>query len=664
MTQSTTQTEATAPTGDIKIFVDTFNKEFDTEIKFLSDKLNNLKNVYNDAIKITTPRTSTWPKDENVKTIGDLFKYTFPDIEKGTFIKPPSGIESNGVSSYVDDNKISDYKSWEKDLTSTQTISQMFNYLKNNLRGVDKLNNFNQVKKPGVTNPNLYSPGQYYFDVFMSLMLSESGPIKKPNDGNGGGNVFDSEYLKTNGTASISIFDPSGEVEISKHTSNEKFDYYEFYQIISRGYSGVGIKYRMSELTGINIDLDGDSVYSVSVFPNLRVQYRSGNLSELKKDPKFNEYRGEVNTSEFVGNYEQLLLYKAFVQAGDNYKPIVLPYRNPEPEPDITDEAVPATTANQPVAEPVTTDFIFNVEKTDTFIIVGGSQSGLELVIVTSDVTESTESTNSTDDYEDYDLDDEYREEIFQGSEELAIVIEQLFELQSDLPANTAPFSDNLDINIDYTKDVGDGWKKYNIDKALSKIKSTKHGPSSKFEESLKKILFWMKTDSRIKTPGHAAYLLGTAYAESGYSLQRWEADYACTGAGIPYGSSGPCSSATSYYRSTKGGKKNYYTLGTDSKGQCYFGRGLIQLTGKANYDKYGKLIGVDLISNGDLAMREDNSYKIASIYLSGRTFQHIDAGNLTKARRSVNGGTKGISEVNGAFNDWLKIFNDSSVIA
>ena len=54
------------------------------------------------------------------------------------------------------------------------------------------------------------------------------------------------------------------------------------------------------------------------------------------------------------------------------------------------------------------------------------------------------------------------------------------------------------------------------------------------------------------------------------------------------------------------------------------------------------------------------NSYKVASVYMRGRTFEHVLANNLTKARKSVNGGTKGIDHVNGAYNAWIDVLKNS----
>jgi hypothetical protein len=262
---------------------------------------------------------------------------------------------------------------------------------------------------------------------------------------------------------------------------------------------------------------------------------------------------------------------------------------------------------------------------------------------------------------------DEYAEELFEGADELIVIadfkMQQLtLENPEPTPESTARV-DEAKIDFNNASFVGDKWKSFDIEKLISNV-DKKYGPSSQFKDSLKKVLYFIKNDSGINDVRKAAYMLGTAFAESGYSLQRWEADYACGSTGIKYGSGGPCSSATNYYRSTKGGKKNYYNLGTDSKGFPYFGRGLIQLTGKANYESYGKKIGVNLVGNGDLAMDPQNSYKIAAEFLKSNTFSKVISGDLTRARKSVNGGTKGLAEVNGAYNAWLAAFKKIGAVS
>jgi predicted chitinase len=332
----------------------------------------------------------------------------------------------------------------------------------------------------------------------------------------------------------------------------------------------------------------------------------------------------------------------------------------PKPEKPVTTEPVF-------VDSKLKGDFKFNVEKKDTFVIVGPTSGSYSVAGDLKIITEPADWVFDNSGNPDDELDGEYVETQTNIEAEQLLELSQAIEisgeLQGDLPADTTGSTLNVDetkINYNDPSFSGPQWKAFNIDTAVSLINKKPHKPSSKFVESLKKVLFFIKNDPDIKDLREGAYMLATAYAESGYSLQRWEADYACTGAGVPYPSSGPCSSATNYYRSTKG-KKNYYTMGTDSKNQCYFGRGLIQLTGKANYEKYGKLIGVDLVSNGDLAMVPQNSYKVASVYMRGRTFKHVLANNLTQARKSVNGGTKGLEEVNGAYNSWVDVLKNSA---
>lgn len=426
MATPSTIAEATAPTGDIKIFVDAFNLYLDSEIKGLTDAQNNLKNIYDAAIKISTPRTGTWPKDASVVTIGDLFKYTFPDITTNTFIEPPKSTSSNGFNVTIDDAKLEDSKSWKKDFESTPEIKEMFVNIKRGLNSNAKLADFNQLKKPGVTNPSLYTPGQYYFDVFMFYMLSDNGPLKRPNTSNGGDGLG-SEFLKTyGGSASVSNFDPSGEIELSKHNSPFTsypivFDYFEFAEIVNHGDSGVGVKYKMIKATSVDLEYEPYRTKpdneKLSV---LMTQYRSGVLSELETDTKFNKYRGEKveNTTDFIGYCEHILLYKAFVQAGDNYKSVVLPYKEPEPITPVITQSPEPTTAVTPA--PLESEYVFNVEKIDTFIFVSGTPSiPIELTIIPNDGTTYIFEEPVYDNIGDDDLSDEYQETGYKGEEEL-----------------------------------------------------------------------------------------------------------------------------------------------------------------------------------------------------------------------------------------------------
>jgi predicted chitinase len=199
---------------------------------------------------------------------------------------------------------------------------------------------------------------------------------------------------------------------------------------------------------------------------------------------------------------------------------------------------------------------------------------------------------------------------------------------------------------------------KFNINRAIQLFNAT--GGDTKFDSSLKQVLNFMQNDDNVSNKKEAAYLLATAKVESDYSLERWEADYLCGDKGVPYQGQ-PCQKALNYYRSSDG-KANYYNKGVDSVGVPYFGRGLIQLTHNYNYEKYGDLIGVNLLEDGNKALLPKNSYKIASEYLNQKTFKYVNKGDLNRARKSVNGGTSGVSRTNLEYNRWLNIFNNPNV--
>lgn len=77
--------------------------------------------------------------------------------------------------------------------------------------------------------------------------------------------------------------------------------------------------------------------------------------------------------------------------------------------------------------------------------------------------------------------------------------------------------------------------------------------------------------------------------------------------------------------------------------GQRFKGRGYIQITGRANYQKYGDKIGVDLVNNPDLALRPDIAAKVLVEYFKERGIPNkAQAGDWEGVRRAVNGGLNG----------------------
>ena len=81
--------------------------------------------------------------------------------------------------------------------------------------------------------------------------------------------------------------------------------------------------------------------------------------------------------------------------------------------------------------------------------------------------------------------------------------------------------------------------------------------------------------------------------------------------------------------------------------GYRYRGRGALQLTGRANYDRFGKLLGLDLIGNPDLAAQPDVSILIAlEFFALNHVNAAIDAGDFREARRLTNGGAIGLEHV------------------
>ena len=77
--------------------------------------------------------------------------------------------------------------------------------------------------------------------------------------------------------------------------------------------------------------------------------------------------------------------------------------------------------------------------------------------------------------------------------------------------------------------------------------------------------------------------------------------------------------------------------------GKRFKGRGPIQITGRANYQKYGALLGADLIANPALASA-DLAFVIAGLFWKSNGLNELaDAQQFVAITRRINGGTNGL---------------------
>ncbi|MEN4547623.1 glycoside hydrolase family 19 protein [Pantoea agglomerans] len=80
--------------------------------------------------------------------------------------------------------------------------------------------------------------------------------------------------------------------------------------------------------------------------------------------------------------------------------------------------------------------------------------------------------------------------------------------------------------------------------------------------------------------------------------------------------------------------------------GYRYRGRGLIQITGKANYEALVKQLGADVVTNPDLLL----GYRFAAMSAAAWWKNHglnelADADDVTRITRVINGGTNGLDD-------------------
>lgn len=80
--------------------------------------------------------------------------------------------------------------------------------------------------------------------------------------------------------------------------------------------------------------------------------------------------------------------------------------------------------------------------------------------------------------------------------------------------------------------------------------------------------------------------------------------------------------------------------------GPRYKGRGWIQITGRANYRKYGALLGLPLEEEPELAATEEHAAFIAGAYWQQRGLNDLaDRDDLLTITRRINGGLNGLAD-------------------
>ena len=98
--------------------------------------------------------------------------------------------------------------------------------------------------------------------------------------------------------------------------------------------------------------------------------------------------------------------------------------------------------------------------------------------------------------------------------------------------------------------------------------------------------------------------------------------------------------------------------------GANFRGRGFVQLTGRANYTRYAAEIGVDLVSNPELANDSQVAAKLLARFLGDREDRIREAlavNDLATARRLVNGGSNGLDRFSDTFNKGMQLLSQST---
>lgn len=106
------------------------------------------------------------------------------------------------------------------------------------------------------------------------------------------------------------------------------------------------------------------------------------------------------------------------------------------------------------------------------------------------------------------------------------------------------------------------------------------------------------------------------------------------------------------------GGRWGRDNLGNTEPGDGwrFHGRGYVQLTGRDNYERAGREIGLDLANHPDLAADRGNAASIAVHYWQSRVVPHGHQFDVRAATRDINGGSNHLPERRAAVAEWERM--------
>ena len=94
-----------------------------------------------------------------------------------------------------------------------------------------------------------------------------------------------------------------------------------------------------------------------------------------------------------------------------------------------------------------------------------------------------------------------------------------------------------------------------------------------------------------------------------------------------------------------------------DGDGQKYRGRGLIQITGRANYIACGEALALDLINHPELLEKPQHACMSAAWFWASRGLNTLaDAGQFDKITLRINGGQNGAADRQALYARALKV--------